>query len=120
MNWALAATVGGLLVWGVVHGARLARRRMAARFAGRAVRTPQQLAKTHFADLPSERVELALWHLAAELDAPPERMLPTDRLAHELRAEPGWEFDSGHGLLAAEMRRWAAERGERIAVGSIS
>ncbi|MBK6728560.1 MAG: hypothetical protein IPG63_15270 [Xanthomonadales bacterium] len=92
---------------------------MAARFAGRAVRTPQQLAETHFADLPSDRVEPALWHLAAELDAPLERLLPTDRLAHELCADPGWEFDSGHGLLAAELRRWAAARGARFESGSI-
>lgn len=53
-------------------------------------------------------------HVAQELSLPATRLLPTDRFDKELAPAPGWEWDSGTGMLTLELKRLAKEKGVQI------
>lgn len=112
MKLLIAALVIVLIAVSYASGVRRARKEIYGRFAGRTARSASEFWSDFYSEhLPGDLVQEALFHLASELDAPLEFLLPSDRFDNQLRPARGWSYLSGHGLLLHELSAWARARG---------
>jgi hypothetical protein len=101
------------LLW---HGVVASRKRLLHRFARRPDIIFDEFYSKFYAtsNLEKNLVEELLNHVAAELDLPVLKLLPTDRFDAELAPDKGWDWDAGHGILSIELQQLAKKKGEIV------
>ncbi len=102
-----------VLVW---HGMVDSKKRLSRRFENRPDITFDEFYSNFYktSNLEKHLVEELLNHVAAELDLPVLKLLPTDRFDTELAPDKGWNWDSGHGILSIELQQLAKKKGQEL------
>lgn len=121
MGWMVFFVMALAIVAAYWYGSRAMRRSLALRFADRPDMSASEFYSRFYdsSDIDEALVTEAIEHIAAELELPARKLLPTDRFAKELRPERGWEFDSGLGMAFRELQAFAKKRGVVIDAAGI-
>lgn len=104
------------------HGFSKSKRELGKRFENR-----EALSNDDFYDrfyrssgIDKDLICALLDHVAAELTLPGSKLLPSDRFDTELAPARGWDWSSGHGILASELKRWASQKKAEIDTSKIA
>ncbi|MBF0459681.1 MAG: hypothetical protein HQK99_17480 [Nitrospirae bacterium] len=92
------------------------------RFLGRDELSPDEFYRQYYdtSGLPKDQVLEILNNIADELCIPATLLRPTDRFTEELKAEPGWEFDDGLGILELELDALLRKKGMTLMTNIIN
>ncbi len=91
------------------------------RFLGRAELSPDEFYQQYYesSGLPKDKVIEILNNIAHVLEIPAKLLRPTDRFTEELKAEPGWEYDDGLGILEWELDIILRRKGSKLQLSDI-